>query len=167
MKTVEDIEDSKIDDFYKLIGSNVKKIRNKRGISQLQLSQALGHKSVGLVSQSELYLKKQSHYLKRKVMERKKHTLVDNADEKRYEFDLGDDIAIIEYIKTQGFIILTHTEVPEKYEGQGIGAELVHDVLEDLRAKKLQMIPQCPFIAQYIRRHPEWVDVVLKEIPAK
>ena len=50
MKTVEDIEDSKIDDFYKLIGSNVKKIRNKRGISQLQLSQALGHKSVGLVS---------------------------------------------------------------------------------------------------------------------
>ena len=88
-------------------------------------------------------------------MERKKHTLVDNADEKRYD------------IKTQGFIILTHTEVPEKYEGQGIGAELVHDVLEDLRAKKLQMIPQCPFIAQYIRRHPEWVDVVLKEIPAK
>ena len=54
-------------------------------------------------------MKKQSHYLKRKVMERKKHTLVDNADEKRYEFDLGDDIAIIEYIKTQGFIILTHT----------------------------------------------------------
>ena len=95
-------------------------------------------------------------------MERKKHTLVDNADEKRYEFDLGDDIAIIEYIKTQGFIILTHTEVPEKYEGQGIGAELVHDVLEDLRAKKLQMIPQCPFIAQYIRRHPEWADVLKK-----
>lgn len=63
-------------------------------------------------------MKKQSHYLKRKVMERKKHTLVDNADEKRYEFDLGDDIAIIEYIKTQGFIILTHTEVPEKYEGR-------------------------------------------------
>ena len=64
MKTVEDIEDSKIDDFYKLIGSNVKKIRNKRGISKLQLSQALGHKSVGLVSQSELYLKKQHFNIK-------------------------------------------------------------------------------------------------------
>lgn len=64
MKTVEVIEDSKIDDFYKLIGSNVKKIRNKRGISQLQLSQALGHKSVGLVSQSELYLKKQHFNIK-------------------------------------------------------------------------------------------------------
>ena len=64
MKTVEVIEDRKIDVFYKLIGSNVKKIRNKRGISQLQLSQALGHKSVGLVSQSELYLKKQHFNIK-------------------------------------------------------------------------------------------------------
>ena len=64
MKTVEDLEESQIDDFYKLIGSNVKKIRNKRGISQLQLSQALGHKSVGLVSQSELYLKKQHFNIK-------------------------------------------------------------------------------------------------------
>ncbi|MDD2509252.1 MAG: helix-turn-helix transcriptional regulator [Aliarcobacter skirrowii] len=64
MKTVEDIEDSKIDDFYKLIGSNVKKIRNQRGLTQLQLSQVLGHKSVGLVSQSELYLKKQHFNIK-------------------------------------------------------------------------------------------------------
>ncbi|MBP7783663.1 MAG: helix-turn-helix transcriptional regulator [Aliarcobacter sp.] len=47
-----------------MIGSNVKKIRNERGLTQLQLSQALGHKSVGLVSQSELYLKKQHFNLK-------------------------------------------------------------------------------------------------------
>ena len=64
MNTVEDLEESQIDDFYKLIGSNVKKIRNERGLTQLQLSQALGHKSVGLVSQSELYLKKQHVNLK-------------------------------------------------------------------------------------------------------
>ena len=77
----------------------------------------------------------------------KKHELIDNAAEKRY--------------------VLTHTEVPEKYEGQGIGSELTRAVLEDLRAKKLPMIPQCPFVAQYIYRHPEWADVVLKEVPAK
>ena len=52
----------------------------------------------------------------------KKHELIDNAAEKRYEFDLGGDLAMIEYIKAQGFIVLTHTEVPEKYEGQGIGS---------------------------------------------
>ena len=89
----------------------------------------------------------------------KKHELIDNAAEKRYEFDLDGDLAMIEYIKAQGFIVLTHTEVPEKYEGQGIGSELTRAVLEDLR--------QCPFVAQYIYRHPEWADVVLKEVPAK
>lgn len=64
MRTIEDIKDSQIDDFYKLIGSNVKKMRNKKGLSQLQLSQALGLKSVGLVSQAELYLKKQHFNMK-------------------------------------------------------------------------------------------------------
>lgn len=97
----------------------------------------------------------------------KKHELIDNTAKKRYEFDLGGDLAIIEYIKTQGFIVLTHTEVPVKYEGQGVGSELVRAVLEDLRAKQLPVIPQCPFIAQYIYRHPEWADVVLKEVPAR
>ena len=83
------------------------------------------------------------------------------------ENDYDGYLAMIEYIKAQGFIVLTHTEVPEKYEGQGIGSELTRAVLEDLRAKKLPMIPQCPFVAQYIYRHPEWADVVLKEVPAK
>lgn len=34
-------------------------------------------------------------------------------------------------------------------------------VLEDIRRKKLKVVPQCPFVATYIRRHPEWMDLVL------
>ena len=64
MRTIEDIEENKIDDFYKKIGANVKKKRMEKGLTQLQLSQALGHKSVGLVSQSELYIKKQHFNIK-------------------------------------------------------------------------------------------------------
>ena len=64
LKLVEDIPENAIDDFYKQIGSNVKKFRENKGLTQLQLSQALGFKSVGLVSQAELYLKKQHFNLK-------------------------------------------------------------------------------------------------------
>ena len=39
--------------------------------------------------------------------------------------------------------------------------ELVQGVLEDIRRKKLKVVPQCPFVATYIRRHPEWMDLVL------
>lgn len=64
MRTIEDIDENQIDDFYKIIGLNVKKKRMEKGFTQLQLSQALGHKSVGLVSQSELYIKKQHFNIK-------------------------------------------------------------------------------------------------------
>ena len=64
MITIEDISDEDVDNFYKLIGKNVKRIRNANKLTQLQLSQLLGHRSVGLVSQSELYLKKQHFNVK-------------------------------------------------------------------------------------------------------
>jgi len=59
VKTIEDLDEAAIDTFYRQIGRNVKKQRELKGYSQLSLSQALGHRSVGLVSQAELYLKKQ------------------------------------------------------------------------------------------------------------
>ena len=64
MKSIEDLNEEEIDNFYTLIGKNVKKYRTQKGYSQLQLSYALGHKSVGLVSQSELYLNKQHFNIK-------------------------------------------------------------------------------------------------------
>lgn len=45
-----------INEIYKTIGKNVKKIREERGISQLQLAMAIGHKSVGVISNCELCL---------------------------------------------------------------------------------------------------------------
>ena len=59
MKNADELPSEAIDNFYIQIGMNVKKHRELKGYTQLQLSQALGHKSVGLVSQAELYLKKQ------------------------------------------------------------------------------------------------------------
>jgi len=64
LRTIEDIDENLIDNFYKNIGINVKSLRNSKKLTQLQLAQALGHKSVGLVSQSELYLKKQHFNMK-------------------------------------------------------------------------------------------------------
>lgn len=61
---IENLDENIVDEFYINIGKNVKRLREQKGLTQLQLSQALGFKSVGLVSQSELYLKKQHFNLK-------------------------------------------------------------------------------------------------------
>ena len=63
MKNSEELAADAIDNFHKQIGINVKNQRMQKGYSQLQLSLALNHKSVGLVSQAELYLKKKNFNL--------------------------------------------------------------------------------------------------------
>ncbi len=50
-----EFSEEQIANFYKLVGSNVKRIRIARGMSQLDLALALGLKSVGLISVAELY----------------------------------------------------------------------------------------------------------------
>lgn len=94
-----------------------------------------------------------------------KHKLTDNTAMQQYEFDVDGQLAVIEYMKPgKGIIYLTHTFVPETLSGQGIGTELVEAVLQDVKRQGLAAVPQCEFVAQYIVRHPEWEEIVLKEV---
>ncbi|MFA5329410.1 MAG: GNAT family N-acetyltransferase [Prolixibacteraceae bacterium] len=90
------------------------------------------------------------------------YTLIDNEVKKQYEFQIDSDLARIEYIKAQGKIFLTHTEVPEKFEGKGVGSELVKQALDDIQQKGLVLVPLCPFVAAYINRHPEYNSMVVR-----
>jgi predicted GNAT family acetyltransferase len=90
--------------------------------------------------------------------------LIDNTEAKRYEMHIDGYVPIIEYIKAKDKIFLTHTEVPKDLEGKGIGSKLVKAVLEDVERQELTLVPLCPFVAAYIKRHPEWRKLVLKGI---
>ena len=50
------IDPEKMQEIYRQIGKNVKEIRQKKGITQLELSLAIGHKAVGTVSMAEICL---------------------------------------------------------------------------------------------------------------
>ena len=89
-----------------------------------------------------------------------RYILKDNEARSRYEFDLGGHTAYIDYEKDNGTIVLTHTFVPEAYEGRGVGAQLVAAALADIRRQGLKVVPQCSFVAVYIKRHPEKIDMV-------
>ena len=59
-------------------------------------------------------------------------------------------------------LIIDHTEVPDAFRGQGVGARLVMRAVEDARAAGKTIIPLCPFAAAQFRRHPKWADVLKK-----
>ncbi|MFK7933429.1 MAG: GNAT family N-acetyltransferase [Saprospiraceae bacterium] len=92
------------------------------------------------------------------------YELIENVERKRYEFHIDEHVPFIEYIKVKGKIFLTHTEVPKELNGKGIGSAIVKAVFEDIKKQDLTLIPLCPFVAGYIKRHPEWKSLVLKNI---
>lgn len=92
------------------------------------------------------------------------YQLVNNESEKQFEFHLDDHVPRIEYIKTKNEIYLTHTEVPRQLEGQGVGFALVKKVLEEIETYNVSLIPLCPFVAVYMKRHPEWKRLLKKGI---
>lgn len=87
----------------------------------------------------------------------------DNKREQRFEMSLGEGkTAFIRYAETgEGVVELTHTEVPEEFEGKGIGSKLVRGTFEILREENLQMMPSCPFITAYLQRHPEYQSLTI------
>jgi uncharacterized protein len=87
--------------------------------------------------------------------------IADSPEDRRYEAFAGDRLAgVVEYRLRAGQVVFLHTEVLPAFEGQGIGSRLAAGVLDDARARGLAVVPRCPFIAAYIRRHPEYGDLV-------
>ncbi len=86
--------------------------------------------------------------------------VVHNEKVSRFEIDLGDGLALVDYIRKADKMILTHTEVPAAHENQGIGGRLVKFVLDYIRENGLTVVPLCPFVAAYIHRNPSYADLV-------
>jgi uncharacterized protein len=84
----------------------------------------------------------------------------DNSAAQRYQAQVGEHLAVAEYRLDADTITFTHTQVPKELAGHGIANKLAHAALEDVRARKLTVVPLCPFIASYIRRHQEYVTLV-------
>lgn len=87
--------------------------------------------------------------------------VIDSPERKRFEGYLdGELVGVVEYIPLPGKVIATHTEVLEEHEGKGIASRMVAGVLDLLRTEGRLIQPLCPYVTTYLRRHPEYADVV-------
>ena len=87
--------------------------------------------------------------------------VTDHPERERYEIHVDGALAgYAEYRGRKDTRTFTHTEIDERFEGQGVGSRLVHDALEDVRRLGLHVIPMCPFVRAYLERHPEYLDLV-------
>ncbi len=87
-------------------------------------------------------------------------TLRNNKSRSRFELEIDDYTAFVDYELSPGTIVLIHTEVPKELSGRGIGSILAKAVLENVRAQGLKVEPRCEFLAGYIKKHPDSATLV-------
>lgn len=66
------------------------------------------------------------------------------------------------YTQSAAVIVFTHTEVDPRWEGMGIGGRLVRATLDHVRDEGLQVIATCPFVREWIARHPDYHDLLYR-----
>ena len=91
-----------------------------------------------------------------------RHIVVaDNPGEGRYELYVdGRLVGLATYVLSGQTMTIPHSEVQPSFEGQGLGARLARFALDDARERGLRVVPRCPFIAAYVKRHPEYADLI-------
>ncbi|HWJ69713.1 MAG TPA: GNAT family N-acetyltransferase [Sphingobium sp.] len=80
--------------------------------------------------------------------------------EGRYEYPVEGGTAFADYIRQGDILIIPYTQVPDALRGRGVGAALVKALLDEVRAQGMKVVPQCGFVAAYIRRHPAMRDLL-------
>ena len=90
--------------------------------------------------------------------------VVDNPARHRYEVYVGDTRAGFSTYELQpGAVVFLHTEIDPAFEGQNNIPALAkrHHVvaLDDVRARGLSVTARCPFIAEFVRHHPDAADL--------
>lgn len=54
--------------------------------------------------------------------------------------------------------VFYHTEVDKAFARQGLAGQLVQEALEDARESGKRIVPVCPYVARFIKRHSEFED---------
>jgi len=87
-------------------------------------------------------------------------TVTHNEGASRFELLVDGLRALLTYRRFPNRIVFDHTEVPKPLEGHGLGAKLARFALDFARANHLRVVPLCPYVSGFIRKHPVYQDLV-------
>ena len=90
-----------------------------------------------------------------------KTTVSDVPDMRRFEIKVDGRLAgFAAYKLAPNLVVFTHTEIDQAFEGKGFGSALARGALDAVRERGLAVQPLCPFFKGWIRRHPDYADLV-------
>jgi hypothetical protein len=97
-------------------------------------------------------------------MSQQDHTgvvVTDVVEKSRFEITVDGALAgFADYKALSGRLVILHSEIDDAYQGRGLAGTLTRAALDSIRERGLLVTPRCPYTAAYIRKHPEYVDLV-------
>lgn len=83
----------------------------------------------------------------------------------RYEMEVGDEVAGFALFRPRpnGVLAFVHTEVDDRFAGQGLASKLIRFALDDVRERGERVLPYCPFVRRFLAEHPEDRDLVPRD----
>lgn len=80
----------------------------------------------------------------------------------RIEIERDGKVAYLEFNLGGNVLELIHTDVPKELRGMGLASALAERALKWAREKGYKVDVICPFVHEYIDKHPEYADLVIK-----
>ena len=85
-----------------------------------------------------------------------------NTKKKQFENHFGGKLSLLAYDIDGDTITFTHTEVPKEVSGSGIAGTLAETALRFAETSGYKVVARCPYVAAYIKKHPEFEKLLKK-----
>jgi len=89
------------------------------------------------------------------------YTITNNKQNMRFEIQLDNQLAFLEYRMDAGNIAFMHTEVPGELSGKGIASALAVFAFNYAKENNLPVKVYCPFVTTFLKRHPGYLEQVI------
>ena len=88
------------------------------------------------------------------------YTIAHDLAMNRFQTVLEGQTAALDYTRNGSWVVMTHVGVPPPIEGRGVASVLTKAALDWARTEQLGVVAQCPYVAAWIRRHPDYLDLL-------
>lgn len=89
--------------------------------------------------------------------------VVHNETEERFETWIDGQLSKLDYMQDGNTMVITHVGVHPEHRGQGVAGKITEFALEYARQKSFRVIPMCPYVAVYIRRNPQYLELTKQQ----
>lgn len=84
----------------------------------------------------------------------------DNPAKRRYELEVDGQIVFGDYRRDGEVLAVTHVEAPDSLRGTGAAGRFMQGLMDTARAENFKVRPLCGYAAAWLRRNPDYADLV-------